>query len=128
MQYLGVDFGLKRIGFAVSSGELASPWKIIEVKDIQDLAEKIKKITEDEKMDKVIVGMPEGKIGRMVKKFLNMLKKQGIDAEGYDETLSTKQAAKVMIESGILKKKRRLNDAYSAAIILQNYLDDQKVR
>ncbi len=32
MKYLGVDFGLKRVGLAVSEGELASPLQTIEVK------------------------------------------------------------------------------------------------
>ena len=38
---------------------------------------------------------------------------------------SRKDAIKQMIELSIPRNKRRNNDAYSAAIILQNWLDNQ---
>lgn len=116
MKYLGVDFGLKRIGLAISEGELASPWQII---DAKKFSETIKKNS----FEKIIVGLPEGKTGRSVTKFISALRKQGFEVEAVDETLSSRKARQVMIEQGVGQRKRREEDAYSAAQILQDYLD-----
>ncbi len=123
MKYLGVDFGLKRVGLAVSEGELSSPYKIIEGTNFFDLCEKI--IKEAIGFNKVVIGLPEGKMGKLVKKAIRKLRESGIDVVEADETLSTQDATKQMIELNIPKKKRKINDAYSASIILQNYLDEK---
>lgn len=124
MKYLGIDFGLRRIGLAISDGEIASPYKVLEVKNLKDAINQVEKIALDEAFDKVIVGLPEGKVGKMVNGFINGLRKKGLDVESSDETLSTQNATKHMISLNIPKKKRQVNDAYSAVIILQNYLDE----
>lgn len=123
MKYLGVDFGLKRVGLAISEGEIASPYKIIEGVSILDLLEKLKK--EALGFDRIIIGLPEGKMGKVVKKIVRNLKSLGLDVIEVDETLSTQQATIQMVELNIAKKKRTSNDAYAAAIILQNYLDEK---
>lgn len=124
MKYLGIDFGLKRVGLAISEGKLASPWQVLVVKDFSDALKKVLKIIKDEQFQKIVVGLPEGQMGQNVTGFINALKMVGIFVETADETLSSQQAKKVMIEAGIPQKKRRHEDAYSAAEILQNYLDN----
>lgn len=123
MKYLGVDFGLRKVGFAISEGTLSSPLKTIEGANFSDLLDKIKK--EAGGFDKVVIGLPEGKIGKLVKKAIKKLRESGIEAVEADETLSSHNATREMIELNIPKKKRAVNDAYSAAIILQNYLDEK---
>lgn len=123
MKYLGVDFGLKRVGLATSEGELSSPYKIIEGSSFLDLMDKIKK--EANGFDKVVIGLPEGRMGKLVKKAIKKLRESGIDIIETDETLSTQNAMHEMIELNIPKKKRQISDAYSAAIILQGYLDEK---
>lgn len=124
MRYLGIDFGLRRIGLATSEyGELASPWQVLEVSSFKNALEKIKQVTAQNKFDKVVVGLPEGSIGKTVSGFIKALKKLGLNVEEADETLSSKIAMARMIELKIPKNKRRVNDATAAAIILQNYLD-----
>lgn len=124
MKYLGVDFGLKRVGLAVSEGELASPLKVLEVKSLEALIVSMIRIIETEKIDQVVVGMPEGDTGKLVKKFIKKLQSKGVDVVWSDETLSTQNALKYMIEMGVPKKKRRVNDAQAAAEILQQFLDE----
>lgn len=123
MRYLGIDFGLKRAGLAVSEGSLASPWKIIEGTSVKKLSDKIYREILGNNFDKIVVGRPEGKVGLAVSKLVKFLKSKDLDIEEADETLSTKQASEIMVQLGVPKKKRRVNDDYSAAIILQNYLD-----
>ncbi|MBI2019328.1 pre-16S rRNA-processing nuclease YqgF [Candidatus Daviesbacteria bacterium] len=125
MKYLGVDFGLKKIGLAVSEGEFASPWQIVKVKNIPDAVGKIGSIIEKGSFPKVIVGLPEGKMEKNVIGFVKALKKRGFEVETAPETLSSKRALKSMIEQGVRQKKRREEDAYSAAEILQQFLDNQ---
>lgn len=123
MRYLGIDFGLRRVGLATSEGNLASPYKVIRVKGFDDLLEKIKK--ESASFDRLVVGMPEGKMSLTVLKFMNVLKKAGFDVVEADETLSSQNATSRMVEENLPKEKRKVKDAYSAAIILQNYLDQR---
>ncbi len=125
MRYLGIDFGLRRIGLAVSEGELATSWQVLEVKNFKEGIEKVSKIIKKEEFEKVIVGLPEGKMGKSVIGFINALKKAGFLIETSDETLSSKNAMLDMIEMGIPQEKRKHNDAQAAAIILQNYLDNR---
>lgn len=129
MKYLGIDFGLKRVGLAISGGNLASPFKIIEVRNFKDAVEKVQQLIKAEKFDKIfdkiIVGLPQGKMGKNVLGFVKALKKAGLDVVTCDETLSTKRANSQMIETGFPLKKRRVNDAYAASIILQDWLDEQ---
>lgn len=122
MKYLGIDFGLKRVGLATSEGSLASPLKVLEVKGINDAVLKLKELCRE--FDKIIVGLPEGKMGQNVLGFVKKLKKGGIEVYTVDETLSSKRALDYMIESGVAKEKRSVNDDAAAAIILQDYLDN----
>lgn len=121
MKYLGIDFGLRKVGLATSEGNLASPWKVIGGEGFNSLVVKVKK--EAENFDKVVVGMPEGKMGKIVKRLVEILRKNDMEVAVVDETLTSHAATSKMVELNIPKKKRRMNDAYSAAIILQNYLD-----
>lgn len=125
MRYLGIDFGLRRIGLATSEGILSSPWQVLEVNKFSDSVEKISKIINDGKFQMIIIGMPEGKMGKNVVGFVNSLKKMGFSVDTFDETLSSKNALRRMIEEGVPQKKRHFQDAYSAAEILQNYLDNK---
>lgn len=126
MKYLGIDFGLRRIGLAISEGTLASPWKIIDVKNFSDAVEKTSQvIKEGGGFKKIVVGLPEGKMGKNVVGFVNALKKKGVEVETADEMLSSKKALQTMIERDVGQKKRRHEDAYSAAEILQQFLDNE---
>lgn len=125
MKYLGIDFGLKRLGLATSEGNIASPFRILEVNSLKDAVEKVVEVAQKEEFGKIVVGLPEGKMGQTVLGFVNKLKKMGWDVETADETLSSRDALKQMIEENIPKKKRQTNDDIAAAIILQNYLDNK---
>lgn len=127
MKYLGIDFGLKRVGLAISEGELASAWQILKVNNFADAVEKTAWVIKEDNFQKIIIGLPEGKMGKNVLGFVKALKKRGFDVETTDETLSSKKALELMIEQGIGRKKRRFTDDFSAAQILQNYLENKKI-
>ena len=122
MKYLGVDFGLRKIGLAISEGELSSPLQVIHIKNLNQGIKKIAEFVFREKIDKIIIGVPESGVRVVILKAIRKLKEK-FDVETIEETLSSKNAQVTMINLGLGKKKRMEEDAYSAAEILQNYLD-----
>lgn len=127
MKYLGVDYGKKHLGLAVSDGDLASSYKILEVSSLSDALDKVLNVIKKEKVNSVVVGVPEsGEARTITKKFILELQKKQISVKEVDETLSSKNATKIMAELGVGKKKRRLLDITAACLILQEYLDEKR--
>lgn len=125
MKILGIDYGRSKVGLALAEGKFAEPWKVIRVNSFEDAVGKIEKDVEIEKPDKVIVGISEGEMGIETGEFRKRLEKElSIPVETQDETLSSHDAQIMSREAGINRKKRHeMEDAYAAAIMLQNYLD-----
>ncbi|MFH1225882.1 MAG: Holliday junction resolvase RuvX [bacterium] len=120
MKLLGIDYGDRHLGLAIADSEtkLASPWQIIGNNFIE-----LKRIITEEKIEKIVVGRPIGHRGQLAKtkKFLELLKNNltlPIDTE--DERFSTVMANKLIKGN---KKKGERDDAISAMLILQSYLD-----
>lgn len=122
MKYLGIDYGEAKIGLAVSSGEIATPQGVIGRRQLKALA----LFCQQNKIEKIMIGLSEGRIAEKTKRFGQELAKlTGLPVEYYDETLSSQQAREKMIEAGKPQRKKKLDEhALSAAIILQDYLDN----
>lgn len=122
---LGIDYGRSKIGLAMAEGSLADPMGVIRYTDTKTLVGKLIKIIDEEGIEKVVFGVSEGEMGQESKNFsLNFGKLVKIPVETFDETLSTQDAQRMSREAGIGQKKRhQMEDAYAAAIMLQNYLD-----
>jgi len=123
MNFLALDFGLSKIGLALSEGEIASPYKVLPTKGFLN---KLSQIIKDENIETIIVGLSEGKVGEETKKFIAELKKTvNIPIIPCDETLTSKDAISKLIEGGGSQKRRhQKEDAAAAALILQSYLDN----
>jgi putative Holliday junction resolvase len=119
MKTLGIDYGQKKAGVAIGVDKFAEPLKVIRFNDVNILVSEIRKIVADENIEKVIVGVSENSMAKESGDFA-----KSIGAEVFDETLTTRDAQTMSIESGISRKKRReMEDAYAATVMLQNYLD-----
>lgn len=124
---LGIDYGKKKVGLALSEGELASGLDVLEVNSLIDARNKVFQVIEKLGIELVVLGMPEsGESKKMAEKFLEELTKNGVNVEIVEETLSTKRALEEMIESGSSQKMRKKEDSIAAAIILQDYLDTKR--
>jgi len=126
MKILGIDYGRSKMGLAIANGPLSEPLQVIRYSDTKILVEKLQKIIKDNNIEKIVVGVSEGKIGEESKKFASsiqpLIQSTIILA---DETLSTQDAQRMSREAGISQKKRHeMEDAYAACIMLQNYLDN----
>lgn len=128
MKYLAIDYGKKKVGLALSEGLTVAPFKILDVSSLKDALEKISYIISVEKIDKVVIGIPEsGEAKKLASKFFEALQNELKDVEiiGADETLSSYNARQQMVKNGVSKKARLSEDAVAAANILQNYLDSK---
>lgn len=133
---LGIDFGDKRTGIAVSDRTrfLASAKETISVSGVNDCAEKISEIAKAEGASGIILGLPvnmDGSHGPRAEKcrYLGGVieEKTGLPVDYCDERMTTMEAARYLAESGTFgKKRKKVIDALSAQIILQNYLDKLK--
>lgn len=123
MKYLGIDYGKNKVGLAISEGLTASPLKILEISGLKDALSKVYSILKQEKIEEVVIGVPEsGQSYSLVKKFTKELEKV-ITVKEVEETLTSHDALEKMIKLGLKKSKRRQEDSYAAVIILQNYLN-----
>jgi putative Holliday junction resolvase len=126
MNFLGIDYGEAKIGLAISAGELAQPLGVIKTENGQ---EKISQICEKQEIEKIIVGVSEGKIGERAKNFGDSLGQiTGLPVIFWTEALTSSLAREKMIEAQKGRRKRKLDEhAVAAAIILQDFLDNQEM-
>jgi putative holliday junction resolvase len=119
MKILGIDYGRKKIGLAVSEGVLSEPLKVLRVGGFEDAVEKVLQEIQSLKAENLIVGISEGEMGEESKEFAKR-----IGAKTFDETLSTHNAQELSRQANVPRKRRKdLEDAYAASVMLQNYLD-----
>lgn len=135
---MGLDFGTKRIGVALSD-ELfitAQGDRTIHRKDLKADLDTIAGIAEENNVIEIVVGLPISMNGthsqktREVLEFVaNLAKAVAIPVKTWDERLTTVQADRAMMESGMNGfKRRRLADKIASGLILQSYLDSRKER
>ena len=127
MKYLGLDFGTKRTGVAVSDndGRMAVVKETIEVEGQQAVIDRIKEIIEEDTIESIVVGMPVGLDGQetaqteAVKRFIEKLRNHvTIPVQTIDERLTTEMAKTLL--HGVKNEDR---DKVAAQILLQNFLD-----
>lgn len=137
---IGLDFGLARIGVALSDERkvIASPLFTFKAdKKAEITVSKLLQALEEHQrnnnytIEQVVIGLPllmSGKTGFLadeVKNFIDVFKTQSaIPVVMWDERLTSVQAERSLRESSLTRKRRsKLVDTVAAVIILQNYLD-----
>lgn len=124
MRILGVDYGRRKVGLAISEGPLPRPLMVIRGGK-EEMLQKIQDIIIKFEIERIIVGLSEGDISIEQKVFASALSDMSnLPVEMEDETLTTKDAQSLSIQAKIPRAKRRkMEDAYSACLILENYLE-----
>jgi putative Holliday junction resolvase len=130
---LAIDYGLKRCGIAVTDPLriIASGLTTVETKELMDF---LKTYCAEEDVACFVVGLPmhhdgnPAQIAPQVDAFSEKLQKQFPDKPvfRYDERYTSKEASKIILQSGIKKSKRRdkaLVDKIAAALILEHYME-----
>lgn len=129
MKILGIDFGTKRIGLAISD-ETQTLARELEIFSPQEFWEKIEELLTEEEVEKIVLGMPINMSGEVTQKskevqeFADELQSRiSIPVEMVDERLSSVMAENL---SGQMSGSHEQIDSLAAQIFLQNYLNQNK--
>ena len=133
---MAIDYGEVRIGVAASDllGITAQPLCTVKNKNSRTVLEELDKICRENKIEKIIVGLPKNMNGSEGEKCIkvrafgeNLKKKTGLEIKFWDERLSTAAVHKAIHEiGGNVKKSRESIDKMAAVYILQGYLEFSK--
>ena len=136
MSIMGLDFGSKTVGVAVSDSLLmtAQGVEIIRRKEENKLRQTLARIEElivEYEVGEIVLGLPknmnatEGIRVELTLEFKDKLERRtGLPVHMWDERLTTVAADKTMMEAGIRRENRKeYVDMIAASLILQGYLD-----
>ena len=140
MRILGLDYGSKTVGVAVSdplgltAQKVGTIWRKQENKLRRTLA-RIEELIAEYEVEKIVLGFPKNMnntVGERAEKALEfgeMLKKRtGLEIIMWDERLTTVEADRTLIEAGVRRENRKQYlDGIAAVFILQGYLDSLSV-
>lgn len=141
MRIMGLDFGAKTVGVAISDPLFitAQGIEIIRRKDENKLRQtlaRIEELIEEYEVREIVLGLPKNMndtLGARVELTLEFKEKlerrTGLAVHTWDERLTTVAADKAMIEAGIRREDRKeYVDKIAAVFILQGYLDYRKMK
>ena len=141
MRIMGLDFGSKTVGVAVSDSLLitAQGVEIIRRQEENKLRRTLARIEElilEYEVGEIVLGLPknmnatEGVRAELTKEFREkLIRRTGLPVTLWDERLTTVAADRAMMEAGIRREKRKnYVDKIAAALILQGYLDNRSLR
>lgn len=136
MRIMGLDFGSKTVGVAISDPLLitAQGVEIIRRKEENKLRQTLARIEElivQNDVQEIVLGLPknmnatEGIRVELTQEFREKLERRtGLPVHMWDERLTTVAADRTMMEAGIRRENRKdYVDMIAATLILQGYLD-----
>ena len=141
MRVMGLDFGAKTVGVAISDplGLTAQGVETItrtQENKLRKTLARIETLAGQFEVEKIVLGFPKhmnNDVGERAQKtlsFKEMLERRtGLEVDLWDERLTTVSAERVLMESGVRREERkRYIDKIAAVFILQGYLDSVGMR
>jgi putative Holliday junction resolvase len=136
MKILGIDYGDRSIGLAISDKLFITAHAMgrYRIKNRKADALYFKDLVKKHQVSKVVIGLPlqmdgsEGERAEKTRAFARWLEKTlGLPIVFWDERLTTRQALDVLHQQKIDgRKKKKLKDQVAATIILSNYLESER--
>ncbi len=134
MRILGIDYGDRQIGLALSDpfGWTAQGLEVL--KNTPQVLDKLQELVQKHQVEKIVLGWPKNMDGTLGERAI-LAQEWAVELEGrlhlpvvlWDERLTTVAAQKTLLEADLSRKKRKkVVDQLAAVLILQNYLDSQK--
>ena len=130
---LGIDFGEKRIGVAVTdeTGSMAFPLTCLGFKSRKQVLDDLQKIIKEHNVVKIVAGLPKtlkGEIGPAAIKIMKHVEwfrsQMDIPWDFSDERMSTAEVERILLAADVSRAKRKeVRDQLAAQRILQVYLD-----
>ena len=141
MRLMGLDYGSKTVGVAVSdplgltAQGVETVWRKQENKLRQTLA-RIEELISEYQVERIVLGYPKNMnntIGERAVKSLEfkekLEKRTGLPVVMWDERLTTAEAERTLMETGVRRENRKQYlDQMAAVLILQGYLDCLKTK
>ncbi|MEE2777758.1 MAG: Holliday junction resolvase RuvX [Acidobacteriota bacterium] len=137
-RYLGIDFGERRVGIAISDdeGRLSVPFDTLERASDRQIVGVIRQLADEEGIGGLVVGEPRtldgeaGDAAKRVRSFAAKLEEgTGIQVRFIDEALTTVEAESRLREAGVPRRRMaKKRDALAAQILLQEWLDQEASR
>lgn len=125
---LGIDYGAKKVGFALAEGKVALPLRVVRYETRRELRDAIRRACEEHDASTVVVGIPRPLRGgksaqtRAAEEFVAWLRRElSLPVLTEDERLTTAFAKRLMREW----KGKAEDDAIAAALILQSYVESR---
>lgn len=138
MRMMGLDYGDRRIGVAVSDAFRWTAQGVCAVERRRDGSEvdRIADLVQEHEVSEIVVGLPKnmngsiGPRGEICIAFAEDIRQRlAIPVHLWDERLTTVAAERTLLEADVSRKKRKLVvDKMAATLILQNYLDSNTKR
>ena len=136
MRLMGLDYGSKTVGVAVSdplgltAQGVETVWRKQENKLRQTLA-RLEELIEEYQVERIVLGYPKNMnntVGERAVKSLEFKEKlemrTGLPVVMWDERLTTAEAERTLMETGVRRENRKQYlDLMAAVLILQGYLD-----
>lgn len=136
MRIMGLDYGTKTVGVAVSDALKVTAQGIEtitrrEENKLRRTCARIEELVREYEVEKIVLGFPKhmnNDVGERAEKTLEfkaMLERRtGLEVVMWDERLTTVAAERTLIESGVRREERKKYvDKIAAVFILQGYLD-----
>ena len=135
---MGLDIGSHTIGIAISDelGLTAQGLKTIRRGSMEEDLKELNAIVAQFQIGKVVVGLPKnmnGSLGKQAETIFQWIKetrsKINLPMVTVDERLTTVEASKVLLEADLSRKKqKKVIDKLAAVLILQGYLNQNRIR
>lgn len=124
--YLGIDYGQVHLGLAYADHSLATP--LPPLKHSPKLFSQLRSVLTTHHITHLVLGLPAGKLVPEIKAFAARLQAEfNLPVTLFDETLSTHEALSQLRSAHASRRKRQHEHSYSAAIILEDYLESAKL-
>lgn len=134
MRIMGLDFGSKTIGVAMSDELFWTAQGVKTIKRSKKEMDELLELIREYEVREIVLGYPKNMNGTLgprcalTEEFAEILRSEsGIDVKLWDERLSTVAAQRTLIEADVSRAKRKhVIDKMAAVFILQGYLDSRK--
>lgn len=136
MRIMGLDYGAKTVGVAISDELLLTAQPVETIKreretKLRKTLARIERLMEEYQVEKVVIGLPkklnneEGDRCERTREFAEMVERRsGLEVIFWDERLTTVSADAVLAEGGVAREKRKeYIDKVAASLILKGYLE-----
>ena len=140
MRILGLDYGSKTVGVAVSdplkfTAQTVETIVRKEENKLRRTLARIEELVEEYEVESIVLGLPKnmnnslGDRAEKTMEFKSMVERRtGLPVVLWDERLSTVAAERTLMESGVRREHRKeFVDQIAASFILQGYLDAQRM-